>query len=297
MCPRVRSLDQHYSTYINDIPPPIYPDTIRTQFADDIITLTRSYTSGQHKITQAKNKLKHELNNIEQWERRWRIQVNPNKCAIAAKPVHLETLDLINDIQINNTPVQTTTNIKILGFHFNFNKHYTTHISKITQTAKVNIAKLYRFKNAPTKIKQHLYTTLIRPILEYPAVEINTTGITNKHKLQRIQNKATRLITNTRLTDRLRSEDLHNNINLTPMNIRHDKLATKQLYKLNEKYHNPDPYINKGSDYEITEDPKQDKQKTLVQTIEEVIYADLTRCPWHNAIDISDWNPPAPIFT
>ena len=81
------------------------------------------------------------------------------------------------------------------------------------------------------------------------------------------------------------------------MNIRHNKLSTKQLYKLNDKYHNPDPYINKGTDYEITEDPKQEKQKTLIQTIEDVIYTDLIRYPWHHAININEWNPPAPIFT
>ena len=81
------------------------------------------------------------------------------------------------------------------------------------------------------------------------------------------------------------------------MNIKHNKLATKQLYKINDKYHNEDPYINKSTDYKITDEPKQQKQKTLIQTIEEVIYADLTRCPWYNAKPISDWIPPEPIYT
>ena len=81
------------------------------------------------------------------------------------------------------------------------------------------------------------------------------------------------------------------------MNIRHNKLATKQLFKINDKYHNDDPYVNKGTDYEITDDPKQQKHKTLIETIEDVIYTDLARCPWHNAMAIHDWEPPPPIFT
>ena len=107
-----------------------------------------------------KNKLKQELHNIEQWEKQWRIQVNPNKCYIAIKPSQIEEFDLINDIKINNTPVQTTTNIKILGYTFNFSQYSSTHISKITQKAKANISQLYRFKNAPRNIKKTpIYST------------------------------------------------------------------------------------------------------------------------------------------
>ena len=36
--------------FVNDLPPPIYHDTIRTQFADDVITLTRSYTKRKNKL-------------------------------------------------------------------------------------------------------------------------------------------------------------------------------------------------------------------------------------------------------
>ena len=108
--------------FVNDLPPPIYHDTIRTQFADDVITLTRSFTKRKNKITQAKNKLKRELEHIERWERCWRIQVNPNKCKIATKGMFIEELDLNNDILINETRVQTTSTVKVLGFHLNFSK-------------------------------------------------------------------------------------------------------------------------------------------------------------------------------
>ena len=82
------------------------------------------------------------------------------------------------------------------------------------------------------------------------------------------------------------------------MNTRHSKLATKQLYKIHEIYHNEDgnAYINKGTDYEITEQPIRQKQQTLIQHIEEVIYADLDRCQWYNPQLPSNWTPPDPIY-
>ena len=100
----------------------------------------------------------------------------------------------------------------------------------------MTLNKLYRFNKAPFKVKRHLYKALVRPILEYPAVTLSYTGITNKKKIQRIQNKATRLITNTKLNDRIRSEAIHNNAKMESMNIRLDKYSNKQLNKIHEKY-------------------------------------------------------------
>ena len=79
------------------------------------MTVTRSFGRGKNKVKQATTKLKNELKIIEDWEKDWRISVNPNKCKIATKIQHLEEFDLINDIQIDNTPVQTTNTVKILG--------------------------------------------------------------------------------------------------------------------------------------------------------------------------------------
>ena len=178
-----------------------------------------------------------------------------------------------------------------------FSKCHTSHITHIKEKASFNILKLYRFKSAPLKIKRRLYSTLIRPILEYPAVQINESGITNRRKLQRIQNKATRFITNSKLLDRRRSETLHNITKLTPVNIRYNKLAKKQLYKIYENYYQEYVYINKATDYEITTEPKQQKQQSLMQRIEDIIFIDPHDCPWHNPALPSEIVSPDPIFT
>ena len=115
-------------------------------------------------------------------------------------------------------------------------------------------------------------------------------------KIQRIQNRATRFITNNTLLDRIRSEDLHATSKLVPMNIRYAKLANKQLNKIKEKFYGEQFYFNKGTDYEITEEPKRQKQKSLFQTIQENIYINPDNCPWNNPTPIADWTPPEPIY-
>ena len=129
-----------------------------------------------------------------------------------------------------------------------------------------------------------------------PTTPINKTGITNKHKIQRIQNQATRLITNRRPIDRQRSQHLHTMTKLDTMNVRLDKLATKLYFEIHDKYYNDDIYIDKGTDYEITTDPRQPKQKTLIQTVEEIIYGDPDRCPWRNPLHPSDWAAPNSMY-
>ena len=44
-----------------------------------------------------------------------------------------------------------------------------------------------------------------------------------------------------------------------PLNIRHSKLATKQLYKIKDMYYNEYIYINRETDFEIDEPSKLQK--------------------------------------
>ena len=285
-----------FNIYVNDIPSPKYYDTIRPQFADDVVTITRSFGKGQNKVVQARDKLQDELKIITDWEEDWRIKVNPDKCVIACKPCFIEELDLINGIHINNTTIQTTTNATILGYKFNFNKLSTQHITDIINKARGQINRLYRFRDAPVKIKRHLYVALVRPMLEYPSFPIYNTGITNKHRLQRVQNKATRFITDIRLRERVSSRELHIISKLDPMNIRMNKLAHKHLFKLKEKYYNNNYLFNPGTDFEFDCDPKLERPQSLAQNIHDFIFNDPLNCPWHSPIDMTNWIPPPPLF-
>ena len=271
--------------YVNDIPKPIYSDTIRSQYADDLITLSKSSYKSKYKLEDVKNKLNKELQLIENWECNWKIKANPDKCNIGANWHHIPKLEDIGNLMINNTSVQYKNEVKILGYSFNLSHNATSHVTTICNKANNNLKRLFRFSSAPPKIKRILYMALIRPIIEYPCVQLSNSGKTNQRKLQRIQNKATRYITNSRLIDRKTSKSLHENSKLIPMNLRLNKLKHKTITKINLTYYPDDnqfpEYINESSSHIINQEPIYPKGTTIAKTIISRIFTNKDSCPWY----------------
>ena len=258
--------------YVNDIPKPIYKDTISTQFADDIITMARSTTNNPiNRLQCAQTKLTEELESLEKWESNWKIKVNPNKSNTGTRWSYITNLELLGSIQINNIPVALNNTIKILGYNFSHDRFSTSHIDNICKKAYTELSKLYRFQTAPQKKKKKkkkkkvLCLTLIRPILEYPCVQLSNTGITNTRKSQCVQNKATRFTTITKFRDRKTSRSLHELCNIDPLNIRLHKRKSKRINTIYEIHCPQDKtypeIINPGSDHQIQETPRKKRKK------------------------------------
>ena len=57
-----------FNIYVNDMPPTIYRDTVRPQFADDVLTIVRSDTRRRNKYENVLKKLQDGLNQILKWE-------------------------------------------------------------------------------------------------------------------------------------------------------------------------------------------------------------------------------------
>ena len=291
-----------FNIYVNDMPSTIHKDTIRPQFADDVLTIVRSdfKRGSKYKYENVLKKLQDELNRILKWERDWKIKVNPHKSMVGCSSAAIPLLELLGGININGAPVRITNTIKILGHNFNLNYFFTSQVTTVTQKARNNISRLYRFRSAPIKIKRHLYLALIRPLLEYPSSQLNNCNITNTKKIQRIQNKGTRFICDVRLNDRFSSRDLHTRLNLKPMNVRISKLSHKLMYKMHETYCTDDDilscHINCFSDFVIDDQPNTEKSQSLANLIIANIYNDPTQCPWYNPPDIHEWTSPQPVF-
>ena len=115
-----------FNIYVNDMPPTIYRDTIRPQFADDVLTIVRSDTRRRNKYENVLKKLQDELNKILKWEREGKIKVNPNKSLVGSSSTAIPHLEILGGININGAPVRITSKIKILGHNFNF-KFFSTN--------------------------------------------------------------------------------------------------------------------------------------------------------------------------
>ena len=113
------------------------------------------------------------------------------------------------------------------------------HIGETKGRGNAQLSKLKRFKNLDQTMKIHLYKALIRPILIYPAALTCVVSRNYIRKLQIVQNKAIRAITNRNpVLYRTISEEIHSKIEMETLNTRLYHLATKIWCKMETTHMN-----------------------------------------------------------
>lgn len=210
-----------YSLYTNDIPQPI-PKTEYIAYADDITQIS----AGKHNHKYAAKNTQRAIEQINTYEKKWKIQTNTSKFTVI--PISRQKT---TDITIGNTTIVYKLTGTVLGLHFN-SFGFTPQISHRKAIASANLTKLLRFKDLPPKTKKDLYLTYVRPALIYPIIPIHTQSKTQISKLQKIQNKAIRFITGTSRADHITSEFLHQLIELPPINVILHEQANKIWTKI-----------------------------------------------------------------
>ena len=197
-----------YSFYIHDMPDPIH-NSDYVCFADDITQIT--YT--KHSPNLHARKTQRAIEQINEYEARWKITTNTNKFQII--PINRVKT---GEILVDDLPRPYSSQGRVLGLLLN-SRGFVPQIGNRINIARSKLQKLYRFGNLLPRTKQHLYTATVRSTLLYPPIPLHTISKTQTMKLQRIQNKALRFITNTKLTDAIPSQTLHEQQNILPINI------------------------------------------------------------------------------
>ena len=208
--------------YINDLPDCV-SSTARL-FADDCI-LYRKIKSTEDTIA-----LQQDLNNLQEWEQKWLLSFNPDKC---------ETLHITNKRKpitstyfIHNKPLSVSETSKYLGININNKLSWNTHIDKITKKANSTSAFIRRnLPHAPRNIKKQCYTTFIRPSLEYASTVWDPHTKCNIAKIEKVQRRAARYIMN----DYKRTSsvtDMLNHLSLEPLQSRRNTAKLIVMYKI-----------------------------------------------------------------
>ncbi|KAF2344965.1 Reverse transcriptase domain [Trinorchestia longiramus] len=216
-----------YNFYTHDLPPPI-PNTDYIAFADDITQITFSPNSRN----MAARLTSRAIAQINAFERKWKIQINANKfkrIAISRRNKY--------QVHVNDTPLPYDKSGKVLGLHLS-SQGYTSHITQRKAKAQNNLSRLYRFKHMHPDTKRKLYLAYVRSALIYPPIPLHTLPPSSISKLQSVQNKATRFITNAEWHDFNTSAQLHRQTKLTPINILLHEHAKKYGLTLNKCTHN-----------------------------------------------------------
>ena len=222
-----------YVMYTNDLPDPIYADSLTIQYADDVTQLVRH--RNEDTLT---DRLNREIRQVSDWELEWRINTNPTKSQITyfgTKRHFVPHRSYLNPHDPNPTPIPITHTNKVLGVTFDHNLTLRQHITTKRIIASRALTSIQRFREtASVKTKTHLFKALIRPLITYAPNILQLAAKTHTKKLQVIQNKSLRFIHNTHWSDFATNSALHEFSNIPPLNIYWRHLGDKQIQKLLE---------------------------------------------------------------
>jgi len=197
---------------------------VDVSFADDITQIMLYPLKSKEMLTAV---TVNEIKRINDFEKRWKIKTNKNKFQLlsvsATKP---------KEVTVDQERIPFCNKVKILGMEFG-TRGVSTHMKRRLAMAKKQFTKLKRFKGMSTNTQLHFYKTLIRPIMEYPAIPLCISSKTNIRKMQQFQNRALRAATNRNEEDtRLTISELHDKYRIEPINTRLYTLSKKVWDKM-----------------------------------------------------------------
>ena len=169
--------------YINDmssvVDSPIY------LFADDTKVFSSIASVDDH------SERPHDLEQLEKWSEKWQPRFNANKC----KVMHIGRTNTNSDYAMGTTTLVKTTNEKDLGIHVDpeltFGKHIETVVNRANRMLGL-IRRSYTYLESQSLLK--LYTSLVRPILEYANATWTPSLRLDQILLDNIKRRATKLV-------------------------------------------------------------------------------------------------------
>ena len=183
--------------YINDMPTSVLSSIYL--FADDA-KVYRNISSNDDPPT-----LQHDLQQLEKWSERWQLRFNSNKC----KVMHLGRQNPRQNYTMGGITLATTTSEKDLGVYVDteltFEKHIKTVVNQANRMLGL-IRRSYTYLDSQSLLK--LYTSLVRPTLEYANAAWTPILRRDQILLENVQRRATKLIPELRdrdYEDRLRT--------------------------------------------------------------------------------------------
>ena len=200
------------------------PQCLDSGFADDVVQVITTQSQSRNIL---KARVERAINRVNTYEHQWKIKTNRDK-------FKLVSISKINtpQITIDNVDQPYSRSANVLGLNF-ARTGITGHFTDKARLAWKSATKLRRFSGLDTKIKLHLYKSLIRSKLEYPAPLLGIQADTNIMKLQTIQNKCLKMLTSTVPEDRNKTmKSLHEKYDLQPMNVRLWRRTKKTWEKL-----------------------------------------------------------------
>ena len=179
-----------WNIYQNDMSAHV-KDVNLTMYADD----HQMYVKGWEHET-VRRRMKTQGQQALPWYSNNFLLANPDKFqSLNINPRKLDKDKSDKTLSINDLDIANTELIKLLGVHIDENLNFTEHISKLCTKASKKVGVLSRLRNLiPCKAKLLLYKSFILPYLTYCHLIWHFCKSSDKRKLERIQERALRVI-------------------------------------------------------------------------------------------------------
>ena len=208
--------------YVNDISNSL--TSITRLFADD--------TSLQHS-SDSSDDIEHvvnsDMNKLHQWSNQWLMRFNPKKTDVmlfstrqnVVKPTILSNNELLPFVQQH----------RHLGVTLQNNCLWSNHVENIVHSShrRLNLLRSLKHKLNRNTLS-NIYTTYIRPVLEYASVVWDECGVANTYKIERVQLDAARIVTG--LPSYSSSADLYAETGWETLKSRRHRFKLKTFNKL-----------------------------------------------------------------
>jgi ribonuclease HI/exonuclease III len=195
----------------------ISPQIQFSMYADDLM-LWYTYPSVDH----ANRTIQQALLHVNAWCENWGLVISPNKSKslIFTKKPH--NVPPLIPLRLNNQTIPVVTTFKYLGITLDSRLNFIEHFNDITQrcTRRINIMRALsgRKWGADRSTLLKMYTSIIRPILDYNAFLFDGISSVKVKNLQTIQNTALRVVTGALRTTN--TYNLHVDTNIPTLTLR-----------------------------------------------------------------------------
>ena len=214
--------------YTSDIPR-AGANSMDILFADDVTQVIENKNNDRQQLAIDTER---EIKRINDYESKWKIMTNTTKFKVLSVSKSRPT-----QVNVNNRVIPFANAVGVLGLNLR-RTGFVSHITGRINLAKTQTNKITRFKELKDTTKLHLYKALIRPILEYPVVPNAMASETQLRKMQRIQNKNLRMVVKNTENEGKTMEQIHEVLNIEPINIRLYMAARKLWEKFQTKQPN-----------------------------------------------------------
>ena len=208
--------------YINDIAESLL--SIVRLFADDT-----SMACSSANLQAIEGILNHDFVILSAWAKQWLVDFHPLKteAVLFSSSNEVQNLNLVFD----NILINFVENHKHLGLTLSSNAKWHVHIENILASASkiLGIMRSIKFKLS-RKALNNVYTSYLRPVLEYASVVWDGCTIYEKTRLEQIQYEAARVVTG--LTRSVSIDKLVKEIGWLPLSERRLFQKSVLMYKI-----------------------------------------------------------------